>query len=74
MEATATVVRVSRVSFELKTLVVAFTLLLLAFVVLYPIVLLLFYSFIVTKPYEATQFGLSAWRFAISDPGMLKSM
>lgn len=74
MEATATAVRVSRVSFELKTLVVAFTLLLLAFVVLYPIVLLLFYSFIVTKPYEATQFGLSAWRFAISDPGMLKSM
>ncbi len=74
MEARATTLRTGRVSIEVKSLIVTFTVLLLALVVLYPIALLLINSFIVSKPHESTQFGLSAWHFAVTDPGMLKSM
>lgn len=65
---------VRRPSLELKTLVVSFTLLVLAFAVLYPVLILLINSFVISKPHESTQYGLAAWRFALTDLGMLKSL
>jgi iron(III) transport system permease protein len=48
---------------------------LLAFVILYPLVLLLINSFLVSRPHHhPTVYGLAAWRFALSDPGMLKAL
>lgn len=55
-------------------LVVAATILTLAVVVLYPIVLLLVNTFVVSKPAEPTQYGVRAWQFALSDPGILASI
>lgn len=74
MDTTLTAVHFRGVSLEVKTVAVTFTLLLLAVAVLYPVVLLLINSFVVSKPHESTQYGLAAWHFALTDLGMLKSL
>ena len=61
-------------SLEVKMLVVTATILTLAVVVLYPIILLLINTFVVSKPAEPTEYGLSAWQFALSDKGMLLAL
>ena len=61
-------------SLEVKMLVVTATILTLAVVVLYPIILLLVNTFVVSKPAEPTEYGLSAWQFALSDKGMLLAL
>ena len=46
----------------------------LSFTVLLPIVLLAINSFTTTRPFEPTVYGLDAWRYALSDHGMLVSI
>jgi iron(III) transport system permease protein len=47
---------------------------LLSFVVLYPILILIINSFVITRPWEPPQYGLRAWQFALMDRGMLAAM
>jgi iron(III) transport system permease protein len=74
METTLAAPAVRRVAFEPKTLVAGFTLCFLALVVLYPVAILVANSFLISKPHEATRWGFDAWRFAVTDPGMLRSL
>jgi iron(III) transport system permease protein len=46
----------------------------LAFVVVYPIVVLVINSFVISRPWEVPRYGFEAWRFALLDRGMLAAM
>ena len=46
----------------------------LAIVVIYPILILVINSFVVSRPWEVPRYGLDAWRFALLDRGMLAAM
>jgi iron(III) transport system permease protein len=47
---------------------------LLSFVVIYPILMLIINSFVITRPWQPPEYGLNAWRFALLDRGMLLAM
>ena len=74
MDALAEGVRARRVSFELKTVLFMGVALALGFAVIYPFLLLVTQSFTVTRIFEPTRYGFGAWRFALSDPGMLRAL
>lgn len=59
---------------ELRLVLIVATVALLSFVVLLPIILLLINSFLITRPFEPAEYGLDAWRFALSDPSTLSSI
>ena len=67
-------VRSVRASFEIKTILFLGIVLTLGFAILYPFVLLIFQSFTITATHEPTRYGFATWQFALSDPGMLKSL
>ena len=58
-------------SLEFKVVVFAGAILTLGFSVIYPVVLLFVNSFVTTNPPVPAEYGLDAWRFAVSDRGML---
>ena len=59
---------------EAKTVLQVLLLLSLAAIVLYPIYLLLQYSFNEGRPGETAEYTLENWRFAFSNPGMRKAL
>ena len=61
-------------SIELRSVLILVTVGILSFTVLLPIVLLAINSFTTTRPFEPTEYGLDAWRYALSDHGMLVSI
>ncbi|MEE8518379.1 MAG: hypothetical protein V3S98_04570, partial [Dehalococcoidia bacterium] len=61
-------------SLEFKTFVFLGAILTLGFAVVYPFVLLFFSSFVVTNPPAPAEYGLSGWRFAFTDQGMLTAL
>ncbi len=73
---TARVARIGvpRLRLEARPLLIVFTVGLLSFVVLYPIIILLINSFVITRPFEPPQYGLKSWQYAVSDRGMLLAM
>jgi len=60
--------------FELENLVYTLILAVLAFVVLYPLFLLLINSFQIALPGQASAYGLEGWRAALTEPGMQKAV
>lgn len=65
---------VPRLRLEARPILVVATVALLSFVVLYPILILVINSFVITRPWEPPQYGLRAWQFAVTDRGMLAAM
>lgn len=63
-----------RLRLEARPALILATVALLSFVVLYPILILIINSFVITRPWEVPRYGLNAWRFALMDPGMLAAM
>lgn len=63
-----------RTGLEFKTILFASVVIVLGFSVIYPFVLLLISTFITTRPFEPTEYGLDQWRFALTDPGMLEAL
>jgi iron(III) transport system permease protein len=57
-----------------RPILIVGTVALLSFVILYPIFVLVVNSFVITRPWETPQYGLRAWQYAVSDPGMLAAM
>ncbi len=62
--------RASRL-FEFRTVLFTIILLLTVFLVLYPVLLIAVYSFDIGEARGQFEFGLGAWRYALSDPTML---
>jgi iron(III) transport system permease protein len=56
--------------FELRTVLFTLTLLVTLFLVLYPVLLIIFYSFSSAEVGEDFVFGLDAWRYALNEPAM----
>jgi iron(III) transport system permease protein len=46
----------------------------LGFIVLYPLLLMLINSFVISRPQQEVKYGLDAWVFAVNDKGMLKAL
>jgi ABC-type Fe3+ transport system permease subunit len=63
-----------RFRLEARPVLVVGTVALLSFVVLYPILVLIINSFVITRPWEPAQYGLRSWQFALLDRGMLAAM
>ena len=59
-----------RRAFELRTVLFTLVLLLTLFLVLYPVILIVFYSFSSADAGADFVFGLDAWEMALSEPGM----
>lgn len=55
---------------ELRTVLFFALLATVVFLVVYPVALLVLYSFIAGEPGEPMRFGLDAWRYALSEPAM----
>jgi iron(III) transport system permease protein len=60
--------------FEVQTVLFASVLLITLFLVLFPVVLLVFYSFSVGTPTGPLRLGLDAWRNAVDNPLILTSV
>ncbi len=56
--------------FELRTVLFSIVLLVTLFLVLYPVLLIIFYSFSSAEVGEDFVFGWDAWRYALSEPAM----
>ena len=63
-----------KVHLEIQTLLCIMVLGLVAFFVLYPIVLIILNSFQVARPGAPPLYGLEGWRSALSEPGMRQSV
>ncbi|MQA66999.1 MAG: ABC transporter permease subunit [Alphaproteobacteria bacterium] len=61
--------RTSRL-FELRTILFTIVLLVTLFLVLYPVLLIVLYSFNAGEARATFEFGLEPWRYALSDPSM----
>jgi iron(III) transport system permease protein len=59
-----------RITVSPRYLLIGITVAILGFSVIYPVILLLINSFIITQPWEPAEYGLEAWRFAIFDDSM----
>ncbi len=59
---------------EARPLLIVATVALLSFVVIYPIVILVINSFVISRPWEVPRYGLTAWQFALMDRGMLAAL
>jgi iron(III) transport system permease protein len=60
----------ARQFFELRTVLFTLTLLVTLFLVLYPVLLIIFYSFSSAEVGEDFVFGWDAWNYALSEPAM----
>ncbi|HZT07227.1 MAG TPA: iron ABC transporter permease [Chloroflexota bacterium] len=67
-------VQVGRSRLSARPVLIAGTVTVLSFVVIYPIVLLLINSFVLSRPWQTPQYGLDAWRFALLDRSMIEAM
>ncbi len=67
-------IAIPRPRLEARSVLIVFTVGLLSFAVLYPIIILLINSFVITRPFEPPQYGLKSWQYAVSDRGMLLAM
>jgi iron(III) transport system permease protein len=56
--------------FDVRSLLFVVVLTTVLFLVVYPVLMLILYSFSSGEPGEPFQFGLKAWRYALSDPEM----
>src|SRR4051794_27269954 len=72
--AVAARIAVPRFRLQARPILVVATVALLSFVVIYPILILVFNSFVITRPWEPARYGLDSWRFALMDRGMLTAM
>jgi iron(III) transport system permease protein len=63
-----------RLRLEARPVLIVATVALLSLVVIFPIMMLIVNSFVITRPWEPPQYGLNAWRFALLDRGMLLAM
>ncbi|MPZ15672.1 MAG: ABC transporter permease subunit [Chloroflexi bacterium] len=63
-----------RFRLEARSALILATVGLLSFVIVYPILILIINSFVITRPWEPPQYGLNAWRFALLDQSMLAAM
>jgi iron(III) transport system permease protein len=59
---------------EAPPLIFAGVLAVLALLVLYPVLMIVFNSVLVARPGEPHAFGLDGWRIALAEPGMQRSM
>ncbi len=66
--------RPRRLRLELQAILFAVVLLIVAFFVLYPLLLLVTYSFQAGVPGDAFRFTWDGWRAALTEPGMLQSV
>jgi iron(III) transport system permease protein len=66
--------RPRRLRLEFQAILFAVVLLIVAFFVLYPLLLLVTYSFQDGVPGDAFRFTLAGWRAALTEPGMLESV
>jgi iron(III) transport system permease protein len=62
--------RQARQFFELRTILFTLVLLTTLFLVLYPVLLIIFYSFSSAEVGEDFVFGWDAWKYALSEPAM----
>jgi iron(III) transport system permease protein len=63
-----------RLRLEFQAILFAVVLLVVAFFVLYPLLLLITYSFQAGVPGDAFRFTWDGWRMALTEPGMLQSV